>query len=323
MKTIAGFAAALAMLVALGAGIRAQAADAPAAAAVQPPMTLWNYLGIPQGTHKVRDAVTNQNGNNPQRERLPALKQIADPANLNSPSPAIKIAAKVKADADLAPQKIKAIKYLATICCGCAKNKDDVKDALLAALDDCTEEVRYEAAMALCQCSGNHCSQCNGSGCCDAKVMNKLLKVSEGKDEQGCWLETSPRVRAVATNALNACRQSRGATTPEPLAPSPKGEAPTAPPEAAPIPSSKAVQPTRPGNSTTSTDRGVAPAGFVEPQDDTTAKPEPAAEKANPSVAPAESEEAPSVSPAIWTSEIRFQGRIVPSAVLPSAPTTP
>ena len=155
MKTIGGFAAALAMLVILGARVRAMAADGAAAAAAQPPTTLWNFLGIPQGTHKVRDALTNQNGNHPQRERLPALKQIADPANLNSPNPAIKVAAKVKAESDLAPQKIKAIKYLATLCCGCAKNKDDVKDALLAALDDCTEEVRFEAAMALCQCAGN------------------------------------------------------------------------------------------------------------------------------------------------------------------------
>ena len=127
------------------------AADAAGAAAAPPPATLWNFLGIPQGTHKIRDALTNQNGNNPQRERLPALKQIANPANLNSPNPAIKAAAKIKAEADLAPQKIKAIKYLATVCCGCAKNKDDVKDALLDALDDCTEDVRYEAAMALCQ----------------------------------------------------------------------------------------------------------------------------------------------------------------------------
>jgi hypothetical protein len=183
-------------------------------------------LGFPQGVQKVEDARLNRSGDNPDRERTPALKRIADPANQQSPNPAIKAAAKAKADADLAPQKIKAIKYLATVCCGCAKNKDDVKDALLAALDDCTEEVRYEAAMALCQCAGNVCVTCNSGSCCDAKVMNKLLKVSEGKDEQGCWLEASARVRAVAANGLNACREVRGPQSPTPV------EVPKRPPEA-------------------------------------------------------------------------------------------
>jgi hypothetical protein len=298
MKTIGGFAAVLAILVALGAGARAAAADG---AAVQPPPTLWNFLGIPQGVHKVQDAVLNKTGNHPNRERTPALKQIADPANLNSPNPAIKIAAKVKADADLAPQKIKAIKYLATTCCGCAKNKDDVKDALLAALDDCTEEVRYEATMALCQCAGSPCALCNASGCCDAKVMNKLLKVSEGKDEQGCWLEPSARIRAVAANGLNACRQVRAPSIAEQVEPPHKGEAPSAPPEAAPLPGGKAAQPARPADSSTGKDSGVAPAGFIEIQDNVAAQPGPA-------------------RPAIRTSEIRFQGRIVPSA--PVAPAS-
>ena len=44
-------------------------------------------------------------------------RRIADPANLQSDNPAIKAAAKAKAEQDLAPQKIKAIKYLATVGC--------------------------------------------------------------------------------------------------------------------------------------------------------------------------------------------------------------
>ena len=190
-------------------------APAPPPVPAAPPPTIWNSLGIPQGVHKIQDALINPLGNHPKLERKPALKQIADPANQESPNPAIKAAAKAKADADLAPQKIKAIKYLGTVCCGCAKNKDEVKEALVAALDDCTEEVRYEAALALCHCAGNPCTTCNGGSCCDAKVMNKLLKVSEGKDAQGCWLEPSARVRAAAANALGACQQVRGPTTPE------------------------------------------------------------------------------------------------------------
>ena len=227
-----GFAPVRNRVLALGMGVAAWlgvvgyvGAQAPDAVPVKPPTTLWNFLGIPQGTQKVKDSLVNTRGNHPNWERTPALKQIADPANQQSPNPAIKAAAKAKADADLAPQKIKAIKYLATVCCGCSKNKDDVKEALLAAMDDCTEEVRYEAAMALCQCSGDMCAACNAGTCCDAKVMNKLLKVSEGKDEQGCWLEASARVRAVAANGLNACRQVRGPQTPtEP--PKRGGEAP-------------------------------------------------------------------------------------------------
>jgi hypothetical protein len=69
------------------------------------------------------------------------VKPLADPANLNSDNPAIKAAAEIKTEEDLAPQKIKAIRYLSTIACGCYPQ---VRPALLAALDDCTEEVRYE-----------------------------------------------------------------------------------------------------------------------------------------------------------------------------------
>ncbi len=197
----------------------------PVAAPAAAPATLWSFLGIPQGSNKIQDALVNPLGKHPKLERKPVLKKIADPANLESPNPAIKAAAKAKADADLAPQKIKAIRYLATVCCGCAKNKDDVKDALMGALDDCTEDVRYEAALALCGCSGNVCVTCNSGSCCDAKIMNKLQKVSEGQDAQGCWLESSARVRAAAANALNACRRIRGPEA-APEKPKPIGEVP-------------------------------------------------------------------------------------------------
>lgn len=197
---------------------RGAAPPAPVPAA---PTTLWNFLGIPQGFQKVRDATTNPLGNHPKWERKPALKRIADPANLASDNPAIQAAAKIKADADLAPQKIKAIKYLATLCCGCAKNKEEVRDALLAALDDCTEDVRYEAAVALCQCAGNVCTVCNRGSCCDAKIMNKLTKMAEGKDAQECYLEPSARVRAAAAYALGACQQVHRPTAVAP--PPPEG----------------------------------------------------------------------------------------------------
>ncbi len=149
-----GSVTALAIFLAAAIAIDAPAQAPPAPALPPPPpSTIWNFLGIPQSFNKIRDATANARGFRPQRERIPPLKRIADPANLAVDNPAIQAAAKIKMDADLAPQKIKAIRYLATVCCGCAKNRDEVKQALLAALDDCTEEVRYEAAIALCQCA--------------------------------------------------------------------------------------------------------------------------------------------------------------------------
>lgn len=166
-------------------------------------VTVWNKLGIPQGWQKFRDARVNSKGKHPQWEAKPKLLALADPANLASEVPAIKIAAEVKADQDLKDQKIKAVKYLASIGCGCYPQ---VKEALLASLDDCTEDVRYEAALAFCMASGNPCSFCNQNSCCDEEVMEKLKNIAEGMDDNDCYYEPSWRVRAAAGNALNACR---------------------------------------------------------------------------------------------------------------------
>jgi len=108
--------------------------------------TLWHSLGIPQGFRKIEDATVNANGNNPEDERVPPLKRIGDPANAQSQNPAIKKAAEIKQEEDQKQQKIKAIKYLATI--GCCSYKG-VIDALSDALEDPTEEVRFEAAQAI------------------------------------------------------------------------------------------------------------------------------------------------------------------------------
>jgi hypothetical protein len=208
----------------------AQAPGAPAPTVTG--NTLWHFLGIPQGYQKVRDAEVNRRGNNPQRERKPPLKRIADPANMYSDNPAIKTAANIKAQEDLAPQKVKAIKYLATVGCACYPG---VREALLDALDDCTEEVRYEAAIALCQAAGNPCHIC-GKSCCNAEVMSKLNDMAYGQDDKCCYKEPSARVRAAAENALNACKNKTGPSTApmptpieEPTAPQKPMEEPTAP----------------------------------------------------------------------------------------------
>ena len=191
----------LAVITVILIGTSLQVADAQAPAS---PPTIWSSLGIPQGFQKMRDTSVNRRGNRPNLERKPPLKRIADPANLESENPAIKAAAKIKTEEDLAPQKIKAIKYLAEVGCGCYPG---VADALVKALDDCTEEVRYQAAIALCQASGNPCNACGGLGCCSAAVMTKLQEKAHGQDAQGCPKESSARVRAAAQNALNACRR--------------------------------------------------------------------------------------------------------------------
>ncbi len=205
------------------------AAAAPAAA----PRTIWNFLGIPQGVQKVRDAATNRRGNFPGMERKPALKPISDPSNLEAGEPeVIKKAAEIKIAEDKAPQKIKAIKYLAEVGCGCYEG---VADALLAALEDCTEEVRYEAAKAFSEAAGDPCETCGGTGCCNAKTMTKLYEMAHAQDESGCYVEQSSRVREAAKKALEACQQlfpaAPSTPTPAPRPPELGGDDSTLPPQ--------------------------------------------------------------------------------------------
>ena len=151
----------------------------------------------------------------------------------------IKAAAKIKTEEDLAQQKIKAIKYLATIGCGCYPG---VKDALLAALEDCTEEVRYEGALAFCEAAGNPCKQCNQSGCCAADVMTKLREMAYGQDDKCCFTEPSARVRAMAASALKRCQQIHP-PGPQPAAPEGGGELPIEAPLPEPQPGEVPVNP--------------------------------------------------------------------------------
>lgn len=201
------------LLLAGGVGVQAQAPTGPT--------TIWRFLGIPQGINKIRDATLNRRGNLPALERKPPLKRIADPENLESTDPAIKAAAEAKRDEDLAKQKIKAIKYLAKLGCGCYDKRYKVgpKKALMAALDDCTEKVRYEAAKAIRNAAENKCELCGGTCCCDEEMVDKLFDVAYGRSEDGCcWKEPSGRVREMAKEALMACcaaHPDRGGVTVE------------------------------------------------------------------------------------------------------------
>jgi hypothetical protein len=89
-----------------------------------------------------------------------------------------------------------------------------VEDAFLAALDDCTEVVRFEAVKALRETSTCACQFCNKEACCSAKIQKKLRDMAEGLDENGCPKELSDRVRRQARLALAEC----GPPPPEPAA---------------------------------------------------------------------------------------------------------
>jgi hypothetical protein len=231
-------------LTLIAAGSAALADVPPVPAAPAPPTTLWSFLGIKPGCiEKLKVAHKNKNGCKPQKEKKPLLKAIADPANLQAKNPAIAAAAQVKMEEDLAPQKIKALKYLGAVGCGCYPG---VKEALLAALDDCTEEVRFTAAVALVQAAGG-CRSCAAKGhagcmpqvppkprgllhlfgsnaaddededgcpqptcgcgrsCCDLEMKKKLADVAYEKTDGNCWKEPSARVRQAAAEALAVC----------------------------------------------------------------------------------------------------------------------
>lgn len=321
----------------------ASTSTAPAAA----PPTMWNFLGLPKNP---LDRLRNREGNFPGNERRPPLRPIADPSNLESDVPAIKTAAEIKQQEDLAEQKIKAIKYLAEQ--GCEGCYEGVGEALAAALDDCTEAVRYEAAKAIlatAQCGDDRCDKqrvrqtktwkealkdariahikqacarmkmlcgrpsadgetrksrrddygdpcqppdcpqracgCGAGECCNADVLNKLSETAFERDDRGCYKEPSARVRAMAQEALRACRERNPPRPwePEPAAPEavdtpevidlpnpvssgPGETAPSGPGEAAPSrprgPASSSSEDSTPrGTDPTKSDKGSSPSG--------------------------------------------------------------
>lgn len=176
--------------------------------------TLWKFLGIPQAFGKVNAQLFNRRGNMPQLESKPPLKPIAAASNLAADMPKpIQAAAKIKQAEDLAPQKVKAIKYLAKIGCACYDKQGEVTDAIVAAMGDCTERVRLEAVSAIATAAADApCSQCGSKCCCDVKILQKLAELAYERGSDGCFLEPSARVRQAAAEALTVC-----CTTTEPI----------------------------------------------------------------------------------------------------------
>ncbi|MEX2187746.1 MAG: hypothetical protein WD875_13160 [Pirellulales bacterium] len=196
--------------VVFGAGTLAEAQNAPPAAPVGSAPTLWHYLGLRQGSWMKRDAFLNKRGNRPGLERKPPLKRIADPSLAEVDNAAIKKAQQIKAEEDLAPQKIKAIKFLATL--GCEKCYGGIEEAMLESLKDCTEEVRYETVKALGTIPNGDCPMCDND-CCTEKITEQLAKMAYERDPDhpDCWLEPSARIREEAKATMSICCPNRGA----------------------------------------------------------------------------------------------------------------
>jgi hypothetical protein len=175
-----------------------------------PRQTLPQFLGAQrffQIVGLVTERIRNRLGTRfPNLEARPPVLAITDPANAQSDVPAVKAAAAAKAEEDAAPQKIKAIRYLAGL--GCKECYPDTLLSLLKALDDCTESVRYEAARALRTLTDGPCKSCANGTCCTAEVTQKLEQVVNGRNDVGLPVEPSERVRRMARIALANCNCS-------------------------------------------------------------------------------------------------------------------
>jgi hypothetical protein len=132
---------------------------------------------------------------------------LNDPANLaEGMPPVMQEAAKVKMAEDLKPQKIKAIKYLTRIGCGCYDLDGNITKALVEAAGDCTEEVRLATVEAIAEAAAAQCcAQCGQTCCCKEPIVQQLAKMAYERDEHGCYVEPSQRVRQAAARALAIC----------------------------------------------------------------------------------------------------------------------
>ena len=174
---------------------------APPPAAPYNGPTLCNVLGVPDSIAAAKACCIKIN--TCCKRQFPGP---GDPPNLTvdaKSSPAVKCAAEIIAAEAEAPQKIDALRYLGRV--GCTKCYPCVETSLIAALDDCTESVRFEAAKAIRATLSEPCKCCNCTSCCTPKIHEKLYKVAFGTDADGCPTECSSRVRRVARQALELC----------------------------------------------------------------------------------------------------------------------
>ncbi|MEM7782284.1 MAG: hypothetical protein AAF939_15005 [Planctomycetota bacterium] len=175
-------------------------------------VTIWQRLGIPQGAERIRafrDSRINRDGLSPGKERKPPLLRLDHPAFLEEGAPdLLKVAAQMKIDQDLAPQKIKALMYICNIGCSCYNKQTAglVEKALIEGMKDCSVRVRLAALNVVLSNAGDKCA-CQGQcqTCCSDGVMKTLEEIAYKQDKRGCYLEPNAQVRSMAEQALNAC----------------------------------------------------------------------------------------------------------------------
>lgn len=213
-----------------------------AAPAAPPPPSLPQFLGldlIAGCAQKTRTEVHNTvhrlfpilSTALPDPAGPPAPIPLSSPENLDSPSPAVAAAAKIKQEEDQAQQKIVALNYLATV--GCGGCYPEVEQALLAAMDDCTEDVRFAAVKAVKEAAGQPCTFCKSGACCSPAVRKKLIELSEQTDDDCCPGEPSARVRRLARIALTYCGSNGIVPLPQIEGPTPAEAWETLPPPSA------------------------------------------------------------------------------------------
>lgn len=152
--------------------------------------------------------------------------------NPNTPG-AVGAAAELAKCLEEAPQRIQAVRFMATADCG---RFPEVQKALIQALrGDCSECVRYEAALAF-----------NLGCCCSKPVMFALEQTVSGGTKDGFPREISPRVKQAAMVALQRCQANYVPDEPvrpeEPVPP----ETPATPGDAKPASPIPAVPPETP-----------------------------------------------------------------------------
>ena len=186
----------------------AETAAAAAPAAPTPP-SLPQFLGVPQaakGVCNLSTRIRSRLGSRfPGLEPKPPLLPITDPTNQGeNATPEVKAAAEQKAKADKADQKIKAIHYL-TSEGGCGDCFPETEKAIVEALKDCNEEIRFATVKGLRNSAGCKCTTCKTNSCCTQDILAQIYKMAYEVNEQGCHCESSSRIRRLARITLNNC----------------------------------------------------------------------------------------------------------------------
>jgi hypothetical protein len=95
--------------------------------------------------------------------------------------------------------------------------------------------VRLASIQAISEAAnGEYCENCKQRSCCSEEISKKLYEIAYERDEEGCFLEPSERVRLAAAEALRVCcpGSGEGFIVEERPMEMPGGERPAEPPPA-------------------------------------------------------------------------------------------